>query len=103
MLPPRPQSPISPTPALNLSSTFTSTFRADAEDVVQVYEDHDSDEDAPPSRYGDEDDHDDGWGSDYGSPGVGEHLWPKHALHSEDYYGYAYDAHQNTLCELNPS
>ena len=47
MLPPRPQSPISPTPALNLSSTFASTFRADAEDEVKVYEDHDSEEDAP--------------------------------------------------------
>lgn len=47
MLPPRPQSPISPSPALNLSSTFTSTFRADSGDEVKVYEDHDSDEDAP--------------------------------------------------------
>lgn len=47
MLPPRPQSPISPTPALNLSSTFTSTFRADADDEVKVYEDQDSEEDAP--------------------------------------------------------
>ena len=45
VLPPRPQSPISPTPALNFTSTFTSTFRAD--DEVKVYEDHDSEEDAP--------------------------------------------------------
>ena len=46
-LPPRPQSPISPTPALNLTSTFSSTFRADqAQNEVQVYEDHSSDEDA---------------------------------------------------------
>ena len=46
MLPPRPQSPVSPTPALNLTS-FSSTFRADQGDEVQVYEDHDSEEDAP--------------------------------------------------------
>ena len=47
VLPPRPQSPISPTPALNFASTFTSTFRADSGDEVKVYEDHDSEEDAP--------------------------------------------------------
>ncbi|KAK5175561.1 target of SBF [Saxophila tyrrhenica] len=41
--PPRLQSPISPSP---LHATFTSTFRADQEEV-QVYEDHDSEEDAP--------------------------------------------------------
>ena len=46
MLPPRPQSPISPTPAANLTS-FTSTFRVDPEEEVKVYEDHDSEEDAP--------------------------------------------------------
>ena len=46
LLPPRPHSPISPTPALNPSS-FTSTFRADHQDEVKVYEDHSSDEDAP--------------------------------------------------------
>jgi hypothetical protein len=44
MLPPRPQSPISPTP---LNATFTSTFRADQQEEVKVYEDHDSEEDAP--------------------------------------------------------
>jgi hypothetical protein len=47
LLPPRPQSPVSPTPALNFTSTFTSTFRADSADEVKVYEDHDSEEDAP--------------------------------------------------------
>lgn len=47
MLPRRPHSPISPTPALNLTSTFASTFRADQGEEVQVYEDHDSEEDAP--------------------------------------------------------
>ncbi|KAK3721735.1 target of SBF [Vermiconidia calcicola] len=47
MLPPRPQSPISPTPAVNLTSTFSSTFRADQAEEVKVYEDHDSEEDAP--------------------------------------------------------
>lgn len=43
MLPPRPRSPISPSP---FNATFTSTFCADQEEV-QVYEDHDSEEDAP--------------------------------------------------------
>ena len=45
----RPRSPISPTPAANLASTFTSTFHADSnnEGEVQVYVDHSSDEDAP--------------------------------------------------------
>lgn len=47
LLPPRPQSPVSPTRALDFTSTFTSTFRADSGDEVQVYEDHDSEEDAP--------------------------------------------------------
>lgn len=46
-LPPLPQSPKSPTPAVNLTSTFSSTFRADEPEEVQVYEDHASDEDAP--------------------------------------------------------
>lgn len=46
-LPPRPHSPVSPTPGLNLTSTFSSTFRADQPDEVKVYEDHSSDEDAP--------------------------------------------------------
>lgn len=46
-LPPMPRSPKSPTPAVNLTSTFTSTFRADEGEEVQVYEDHASDEDAP--------------------------------------------------------
>lgn len=47
MLPPRPRSPVSPTPAVNLASTFSSTFRADQADdgPVQVYEDHSSDDD----------------------------------------------------------
>ena len=44
MLPPRPQSPISPSP---LRSTFASTFRADQQEEVKVYEDQDSEEDAP--------------------------------------------------------
>lgn len=47
MLPPRPVSPISPTPGMSFASTFTSTFRADPEEPVQVYRDHDSEEDAP--------------------------------------------------------
>ena len=49
LLPPPPASPISPTPGLNLSSTFSSTFRVDSADEgpVKVYEDHSSDEDAP--------------------------------------------------------
>ncbi|TKA30163.1 hypothetical protein B0A50_02882 [Salinomyces thailandicus] len=49
MLPPRPGSPVSPSPAANLASTFTTTFHADQPDdgAVQVYEDHASDEDAP--------------------------------------------------------
>ena len=46
-LPPLPQSPKSPTPAVNLNATFASTFRADEGEEVQVYEDHLSDEDAP--------------------------------------------------------
>jgi hypothetical protein len=44
MLPPRPQSPISPTP---LTTTFSSTFHVDPQEEVHVYEDHDSEEDAP--------------------------------------------------------
>ncbi|KAK1092589.1 target of SBF [Friedmanniomyces endolithicus] len=50
MLPPRPQSPVSPTPAVGaLGSTFTSTFRADQteESSVKVYEDGASEDDAP--------------------------------------------------------
>ena len=47
LLPPRPQSPVSPTPALNFTSTFASTFRTDASEEVKVYGDHDSEEDAP--------------------------------------------------------
>ncbi len=43
----RPQSPISPTPIPNLTSTFSSTFHADPNDEVKVYEDHDSEADAP--------------------------------------------------------
>ncbi|MGI4849127.1 MAG: FHA domain-containing protein, partial [Janthinobacterium lividum] len=43
MLPPRLQSPVSPSP---LYATFSSTFRADQEEV-KVYEDQDSEEDAP--------------------------------------------------------
>lgn len=49
MLAPRPASPVSPSPGLNglsFGATFTSTFRADSA-PVQVYEDHNSDEDAP--------------------------------------------------------
>lgn len=46
-LPALPHSPKSPTPAVNLTSTFSSTFRADDAEEVQVYEDHQSDEDAP--------------------------------------------------------
>ncbi|KAK4544626.1 hypothetical protein LTR36_004198 [Oleoguttula mirabilis] len=48
MLPPRLRSPVSPTPAVNLASTFSSTFRPDHTDdgPVQVYEDHSSDDDA---------------------------------------------------------
>ncbi|CAK4033937.1 related to transcription factor PLM2 [Lecanosticta acicola] len=53
LLPPRPASPVSPTPGLyglnfnvGVDTTFTSTFRADDE-PVKVYQDHDSDEDAP--------------------------------------------------------
>lgn len=53
MLAPRPASPVSPTPGQNglnfnvgVDTTFTSTFRADGE-PVKVYQDHDSDEDAP--------------------------------------------------------
>ena len=45
LLPRRPQSPISPTPA-NHPTSFTSTFRADQPNEVKVYEDHSSDEDA---------------------------------------------------------
>lgn len=44
LLPHRPQSPISPSP---LNTTFSSTFRVDQQEEVQVYEDHDSEEDAP--------------------------------------------------------
>jgi len=50
MLPPRPQSPLSPTPAVGaLGATFTSTFHAGSseEGAVKVYEDCASDEDAP--------------------------------------------------------
>ncbi len=43
MLPPRLQSPVSPSPIHN---TFSSTFHGDQEEV-KVYEDHDSEEDAP--------------------------------------------------------
>lgn len=43
MLPPRLQSPVSPSP---IHTTFSSTFRV-GQDEVQVYEDHDSEEDAP--------------------------------------------------------
>ena len=46
-MPALPHSPKSPTPAVNLTSTFASTFRADEGEEVQVYEDHASDEDAP--------------------------------------------------------
>ncbi|EME47742.1 hypothetical protein DOTSEDRAFT_69624 [Dothistroma septosporum NZE10] len=49
MLRPRLASPVSPRPGLNglnFGSTFSSTFRADSA-PVQVYEDHNSDEDAP--------------------------------------------------------
>lgn len=46
VLPPRPHSPVSPTPG-HLTSTFSSTFRADLSDEVKVYEDAGSDEDAP--------------------------------------------------------
>lgn len=53
MITPRPHSPISPTPMgvqLHLASTtFESTFRIDASDdgPVKVYEDHNSEDDAP--------------------------------------------------------
>jgi hypothetical protein len=50
MLPPRPRSPVSPTPAAaSLGVTFTSTFVNDESDEgpVKVYEDHSSDEVAP--------------------------------------------------------
>ncbi|KAK0932817.1 target of SBF [Friedmanniomyces endolithicus] len=53
MLPQRPQSPVSPTPAVDaLGSTFTSTFRADQteESSVKVYEDGASEDDAPRSH-----------------------------------------------------
>lgn len=49
MMAPRLASPVSPSPGvngLNFNTTFTSTFRADSE-PVQVYKDHDSEEDAP--------------------------------------------------------
>lgn len=49
ILPPRLASPVSPTPGLNgldFGTTFSSTFRADSASV-QIYEDHNSDEDAP--------------------------------------------------------
>ena len=48
MLPsPRPATPVSPTPNYNLGDTFTETFRADSDELVRVYQDHDSEEDAP--------------------------------------------------------
>ncbi|KXT13720.1 hypothetical protein AC579_10059 [Pseudocercospora musae] len=52
MLPPQPASPVSPSPGLNglhfnVNDTFTSTFRADSNEPVQVYQDHDSEEDVP--------------------------------------------------------
>lgn len=43
MLPPRMRSPVSPTPAVDLATTFTSTFHADDDGPVQVYEDGNSD------------------------------------------------------------
>lgn len=43
----RPASPLSPTPDVSFGATFTSTFRADASGPVQVYEDTNSDSDAP--------------------------------------------------------
>ena len=46
-LPLQPQSPVSPTHAVNDTTTFSSTFRADSAEEVKVYEDHGSDEDAP--------------------------------------------------------
>lgn len=51
MLAPRPASPVSPSPGLNglhfnVDQTFTSTFRADSEEPVHVYQDQDSEEDA---------------------------------------------------------
>lgn len=44
---PRPASPVSPTPNINFGATFNSTFRADTDAPVQVYEDTNSDDDAP--------------------------------------------------------
>lgn len=43
----RPASPMSPTPNVSFGDTFNSTFRADAAGPVQVYEDTNSDDDAP--------------------------------------------------------
>ncbi|KAI5368160.1 Putative forkhead-associated (FHA) domain-containing protein [Septoria linicola] len=48
MLPsPRRSSPVSPIPNLNLGATFAETFRIDADEPVQIYQDNDSEEDAP--------------------------------------------------------
>lgn len=44
---PRPASPVSPTPNASFGATFASTFRADAAGPVHVYEDTNSDDDAP--------------------------------------------------------
>lgn len=43
----RPASPVSPTPDVSFGATFASTFRADAAGPVQVYEDTNSEDDAP--------------------------------------------------------
>jgi len=52
LLPPRSRSPVSPTPAVGLAGSFSSTFHVDAADdgPVQVYEDHASDGDASRDR-----------------------------------------------------
>lgn len=47
IVPVEPASPVSPTPGISFGATFTSTFRADSDEPVQVYQDHDSEEDAP--------------------------------------------------------
>ncbi|KAF2479440.1 hypothetical protein BDY17DRAFT_303872 [Neohortaea acidophila] len=48
-MPPRLHSPVSPTPAVDLNSSFSSTFRADQTEEVKVYVDagEDSEADAP--------------------------------------------------------
>jgi hypothetical protein len=47
MLSARPTSPVSPTPGINFGATFTSTFRPDSEEPVEVYQDQDSEEHSP--------------------------------------------------------